>query len=437
MGRTIELKRVVITGLGMVSSLGLDVPSTWNAMIAGQSGIDKITQWGDLEAVKERFNLAGDFPLIAGEVKHFDIKEIVQQRKHGFTKEDLKQIKYMDPFIQYAYAATLEAISDANVNLERDKIDPYRVGVIIGSGLGGPQSWENEFSRFIKGKKVSPFLIPRLIPNLAAGNVSISFRAKGANACLATACASGAHAIGEAFQRIQLGKEDAIACGGTEAAITPLTIAGFHALKALSSEYQTPQSASRPFDIRRNGFIMGDGSGILILEELEHALARGAKIYAEIIGFAMTGDASHITDPDMHGAVRCINLALKEAQISTEDVDLINPHATSTSKGDINEAAALKKVFGTGKEKPYITANKSQLGHSLGAVGGIEAISSVLSVCENKIPPILNLEEIDPECEGLNYIRGQAKAVDVNVVVSNSFGFGGTNATLVFRKYSE
>jgi 3-oxoacyl-[acyl-carrier-protein] synthase II len=437
MGRTIELKRVVITGLGMVSSLGLDVPSTWNAMIAGQSGIDRITQWGDLEAVKERFKLADDFPLIAGEVKHFDIKEIVQQRKHGFTKDDLKQIKYMDPFIQYAYAATLEAIDDANVNLERDKIDPDRVGVIIGSGMGGPQSWENEFSRFIKGKKVSPFLIPRLIPNLAAGNVSISFRAKGANACLATACASGAHAIGEAFQRIQLGKEDAIACGGTEAAITPLTIAGFHALKALSSEYQTPQSASRPFDIRRNGFIMGDGSGILILEELEHALARGAKIYAEIIGFAMTGDASHITDPDMHGAVRCINLALKDAQISTEDVDLINPHATSTPKGDINEATALKKVFGAGKEKPYITANKSQLGHSLGAVGGIEAISSVLSVVENKIPPILNLEEIDPECEGLNYIRGQARTVEVNVVVSNSFGFGGTNATLVFRKYSE
>ncbi len=435
MGRTIELKRVVVTGLGMVSSLGLDVPSTWQAMIAGQSGIDTITQWGDLEVVKERFKLPEDFPLIAGEVKHFDIKEIVKQRKHGFSKEDLKQIKYMDPFIQYAYAATLEAIGDANVNLERDKVDPYRVGVIIGSGMGGPQSWEHEFSRFIKGKRVSPFLIPRLIPNLAAGNVSISFKAKGANACLATACASGAHAIGEAFQRIQLGKEDAMACGGTEAAITPLTIAGFHALKALSSEYQTPQSASRPFDIRRNGFIMGDGSGILILEELEHALARGAKIYAEIIGFAMTGDASHITDPDMDGAVRCIKLALEDAQISPEDVDLINPHATSTSKGDINEATAIKKVFETGKEKPYITANKSQLGHSLGAVGGIEAISSVLSVHEDKIPPILNLEQIDPECEGLNYIREQAKAVDVNVVLSNSFGFGGTNATLIFRKY--
>jgi 3-oxoacyl-[acyl-carrier-protein] synthase II len=431
----IELKRVVVTGLGMVSSLGLDVPSTWEAMIAGQSGIDMIAKWGDLKEVIERFNLSDDFPLIAGEVKHFDIREIVQQRKQGFSKEDLKQIKYMDPFIQYAYAATLEAISDANVNLEKDKVDPNRVGVIIGSGMGGPQSWEHEFSRFIKGKKVSPFLIPRLIPNLAAGNVSISFRAKGANACLATACASGAHAIGEAFQRIQLGKEDAIACGGTEAAITPLTIAGFHALKALSSEYRTPQSASRPFDIQRNGFIMGDGSGILILEDLEHALARGAKIYAEVIGFAMTGDASHITDPDMHGAIRCIKLALEDARISAEDVDLINPHATSTPKGDLNEATAIKTVFGAGKERPYVTANKSQLGHSLGAVGGIEAISSVLSVYDNKIPPILNLEQVDPECEGLNYIRGQAKAVDVNVVLSNSFGFGGTNATLIFRKY--
>jgi 3-oxoacyl-[acyl-carrier-protein] synthase II len=274
-----------------------------------------------------------------------------------------------------------------------------------------------------------------LIPNLAAGNVSISFKAKGANACLATACASGAHAIGEAFQRIQLGKEDAIACGGTEAAITPLTIAGFHALKALSSSYQTPQSASRPFDINRNGFIMSDGSGILILEDLDHAKARGAKIYAELIGFAMTGDASHITDPDMDGAIRCVTLALEDAQIKPEDVDLINPHATSTTKGDINEANALKEVFGAGKERPFITANKSQLGHSLGAVGGIETISSILSIYHNQIPPILNLEQVDPECEGLNYVMGQTKSVDVNTVLSNSFGFGGTNATLIFRKY--
>lgn len=435
MRKTIELKRVVVTGLGMVTSLGNDVPSTWEAMIAGKSGIDTITSWGDLEEVKAKFNLSEDFPLIAGEVKQFDMQEIVKQRKYGFTKEDLKQIKYMDPFIQYAYAATLEAIADANVNLETQNINSDRIGVIIGSGLGGPQTWENEYARFMKGKKVSPFLIPRLIPNLAAGNVSISFKARGANACLATACASGAHAIGEAFQRIQLGKEDAFACGGTEAAITPLTIAGFHALKALSPKYQTPQSASRPFDIHRNGFIMADGSGILILEALDHALSRGAKIYAEVIGFAMTGDASHITDPDAAGAIRCIKLALEDAQILPEDVDLINPHATSTPKGDINEATAIKEVFGEGRERPFITANKSQLGHSLGAVGGIEAISSVLSVYNDKIPPILNLDQLDQECAGLNYVSGSAKTATVNVALSNSFGFGGTNATLIFRKY--
>ena len=217
--------------------------------------------------------------------------------------------------------------------------------------MGGPKSWEKEFERFSTGKKVSPFLIPRLIPNLAAGNISISFKAKGANACIATACASGAHAIGESFQRIQLGKEDAIACGGTEAAITPLTIAGFHALKALSSKYTTPQSASRPFEADRNGFVMAEGSGILILEDLDHALKRGAKIYAEVIGFAMTGDASHITEPDIDGAIRCVKLALEDAQIESKDVDLINPHATSTPKGDINEANAIKKVFGAGKRK--------------------------------------------------------------------------------------
>ena len=342
----------------------------------------------------------------------------------------------MDSFTQFAHAAALEAIADSNVRLDEGEVNPDRVGVIIGSGLGGPQTWEREFKRFLQGKKVSPFLIPRLIPNLAAGNISISFKAKGANACLATACASGAHAIGEAFQRIQLGKEDAIACGGTEASITLLTMAGFHALKALSPEYQTPQTASRPFDKNRNGFVMAEGSGIFILEELEHALGRGANIYAEVIGFAMTGDASHITDPDIYGAVRCIKLALEDAGIPPEEVDLINPHATSTPKGDINEAKAIKEVFGVDKDKPLITANKSQLGHSLGAVGGIEAISCVLSICNNQVPPILNLEQVDEECQGLNYVRGQAKQAKIDVALSNSFGFGGTNATLIFRKYS-
>ena len=436
MRKTIELKRVVVTGLGMVTSLGLDVSTTWEAMLAGKSGIDWITQWGDLDEVKAKYKLAEDFPLIAGEVKDFNIKDIVKQRKTGFSKEDLKQIKYMDAFIQFAYAATLEAIADSDVNLEKGEIDPYRVGVIIGSGLGGPQSWEKEFERFLAGKKVSPFLIPRLIPNLAAGNVSISFKAKGANACIATACASGAHAIGESFQRIQLGKEDAIACGGTEAAITPLTIAGFHALKALSGKYNSPQSASRPFEADRNGFVMAEGSGVLILEELEHALKRGAKIYAEVIGFGMTGDASHITEPDIDGAIRCVKLALEDAQIESKDVDLINPHATSTPKGDINEANAIKKVFGSDGERPFITANKSQLGHSLGAIGGIEAISTVLSVYNNKVPPILNMEKIDPGCQGLNYVRGETKQAKIDTALSNSFGFGGTNATLIFRKYT-
>jgi 3-oxoacyl-[acyl-carrier-protein] synthase II len=436
MRKIIELKRVVITGLGMVTSLGLDVPTTWDAMLAGKSGIDRISQWGDLDEVKSKFKLPEDFPFIAGEVKDFNIKDIVKQKKQGFSKEDLKQTKYMDPFIQFAYAATLEAIADADVNLEKGEIDPYRVGVIIGSGLGGPKTWEKEFERFLQGKKVSPFLIPRLIPNLASGNVSISFKAKGANACLSTACASGAHAIGEAFSRIQLGKENAIVCGGTEASITPLTIAGFHALRALSPKYKTPQSASRPFDIERNGFVMAEGSGVLILEELEHALNRGAKIYAEVIGFAMTGDASHITDPDVDGAIRCIKLALEDAQIESEEVDLINPHATSTPKGDINEATAIMEVFGSDKERPFITANKSQLGHALGAIGGIEAISSVLSVYDDKIPPILNLEQVDQECQGLNYVHGETKQAEINTALTNSFGFGGTNATLIFRKYT-
>ena len=295
---------------------------------------------------------------------------------------------------------------------------------------------EREHLRLLAGKKVSPFLIPREIPNLAAGNISISFKAKGINACLSTACASGAHALGEAFQRIQISKEDAILCGGAEASITPLTVAGFHALKALSSKYKTPESAFRPFDKDRNGFVMSEGAGVLILEELEHALARGAKIYVEMVGCGMTGDASHITDPDVNGAIRCMRIALEDAGIRPEDVDLINPHATSTPKGDINEAKALKEVFGAGKEKPFITANKSQLGHSLGAVGAIEAALCVLSIRDNIVPPILNLDRIDEECKGLNYVSGQARKAQIDIALTNSFGFGGTNATLIFKRYT-
>ncbi|MFH2218477.1 MAG: beta-ketoacyl-ACP synthase II [Pseudomonadota bacterium] len=436
MGKIKGLKRVVVTGLGLITPLGLDVPSTWQAMLDGKSGIDWIRAWGDLAAVKEKYNFPDDFPCIAGEVKGFNIKDLIKQRKPDYTKEDLKQVKYMDPFIQFADAAALEAVADSGVNLESGEIDPNRVGVIIGSGQGGIQTLETEFARMIKGKKVSPFLIPREIPNLAAGNISISFKAKGINACLVTACASGTHASADAFQRIQTGKEDAILCGGAEASITPLVVAGFHALRALSPRFDSPETASRPFDKNRNGFVMSEGAGVLILEEREHALARGAKIYAEIVGCGMTGDASHITDPDMDGAVRCMRAALEDAGIAPKDVDLINPHATSTHKGDINEVTAIKTVFGTDREKPLITASKSQLGHSLGAVGAMEAVLSVLSIRDSIVPPVLNLEEIDEQCKGLNYVRGEPKKADINVVLSNSFGFGGTNASLVLKKYT-
>ena len=426
---------MVVTGLGVVTPLGLDVPSTWQAMLENKSGIDWISNWGDLQNVKDKYKLSDDFPFIAGEVKGFDIKELIKQRKVGFSKEDLKQTKYMDPFIEFADAAALEAVADSGAQLEDGKIDPNRIGVIIGSGQGGIQTLENEFMRLIEGKKVSPFLIPREIPNLAAGNISISFKAKGINACLSTACASGAHALGQAFHRIQSGKEDAILCGGAEASITPLTVSGFHALKALSADFKTPKTASRPFDKDRNGFVMAEGAGVLILEALEHALARKAKIYAEVMGCGMTGDASHITDPDIDGATRCIRIALEDAGLRPEDVDLISPHATSTPKGDINEARAIKEVFGTDRAKPLITASKSQIGHSLGAIGAIEAAFCVLSIRDNVVPPIQNLDHVDEECKGLNYVIGKAQEAKIDVVLTNSFGFGGTNATLIFKRY--
>ena len=421
----------------MVTSLGLSASETWAAMLEGRSGIDFITGWGDLDEVRDRFNLPADLPLIAGEVRDFDLKKLMVERKEGFSRDDLKQVKYMDPFTQYAYAATLEAVADSGARLEKGEVDPDRVGVIIGSGMGGTRTWENEVRRFFSGKKVSPFAIPRLIPNLAAANVSISFKARGANSCLTTACASGTHAIGEAFQRIQLGREDAIACGGTEACITPFTVTSFHVIKALAAEYENPQSASRPFDADRNGFVIADGSGIVILEEWEHALARGARIYAEVIGFAMTGDANHITEPDKEGAKRCMNLALRDAEISPADIDLINPHATATPKGDASEAAAILEIFGSGGDRPLITANKSQLGHALGGIGGIEAVSSVLSIYNQRVPPILNLDNIDPGCSGLSFVRDHSKPARIDTVLSNSFGFGGTNATLIFRKFAD
>ena len=334
--KTMGMRRVVVTGVGMVTSMGLDVPTVWQRLLAGESGITNLDCYTPEN--KERYRIPDDFPTIGGGIKHFDLKEILQARKKEVTKEDLKQIKYTDRFTQFALAASLEAINDSGVNLEKE--DPERAGVIIASGMGGVASWEEGVTKLITEgvRRVSPFLVPKMIPNLAAGNVSISFKAKGPNIALSTACAAGAHAIGMAYRSIQLGEADMMAAGGSEAAVTILTMAAFYRMGALAAGFNdNPAGASRPFDLKRAGFVMSEGSGILALEDLDHALARGAKIYGEIVGFGMTGDAHHITDPDKEGARRCIVLALKDAGLTPAEIDYVNPHATATPVGDRNE----------------------------------------------------------------------------------------------------
>jgi len=432
--KTKGLRRVVISGVGMVTSMGLDSPTVWQRLLAGQSGIRHLVNFDQEFVVKYR--APEDFPLIAGEITDFDLKEILQARKENLTKEDLKQVKYTDRFTQFALAASLEAIQDSRLVLEAE--DPERCGVIIASGMGGVGSWEESMIRLLEEgvRRVSPFLVPKMIPNLAAGNVSISFKAKGPNIALSTACAAGSHAIGMAYRSIQLGEADLMAAGGSEAAVTMLTITAFYRMGALATGYNhNPAAASRPFDIQRNGFVMSEGSGIVILEELDHALARGANIYAEVVGFGMTGDAHHITDPHMEGATRCILMALKEADITPDRIDYVNPHATATPVGDKNEVKALLSIFRDQKRRPLVSGTKSMTGHLLGAAGAVEAIFSVLSIKEGIIPPTINLTEVDPECQGLDYVPDQARKAEVSYALSNSFGFGGTNASLVFKKY--
>ena len=310
--KNLDLSRVVVTGMGMVNSLGTDVPTVWQRLLAGQSGIHQVVNLSSyMDSFIINHPLPEDFPLIAGQIVDFDLKELLQTRKKNPSKEDIKQIKYTDRFTQFALAASLEAVQDSGLDLEKE--DPERAGVIIATGMGGVGSWEEQIIKLLNEgvRRVSPFLVPKMIPNLAAGNVSISFKAKGPNMALSTACAAGAHAIGMAYRSIQMGEADLIATGGTEAAITLLTMAGFYRMGALATGCNNrPEAASRPFDTGRNGFVMSEGSGVLVLEELEHALARGAEIHAEIIGFGMTGDAHHITDPHIEGAKRCIKLAL-------------------------------------------------------------------------------------------------------------------------------
>lgn len=431
--KTKGLRRVVITGLGMVTSMGIDVPTVWQGLLTGKSGIRHLENFD--QGFVTKYRAPDDFPLIAGEITDFDLKKILQDRKTDLTKEDLKQIKYTDRFTQFALAASLEAIQDSGLDLEKE--DPERCGVIIASGMGGVGSWEESMIRLLQEgvRRVSPFLVPKMIPNLAAGNVSISFKAKGPNIALSTACAAGSHAIGMAFRSIQLGESDLMAAGGSEAAVTMLTITAFYRMGALATGYNAnPVDASRPFDVQRNGFVMSEGAGIMVLEELDHALARGAKIYGEVVGFGMTGDAYHITDPHMEGATRCIVLALKDADIAPEIIDYVNPHATATVVGDRNEVRSLLSIFKNQNHRPVVSGTKSMTGHLLGAAGAVEAIFTVLSLNEGIVPPTINLTEVDPECQGLDYVPNEARKMPINYALSNSFGFGGTNATLVFKR---
>lgn len=408
-------RRVVVTGLGALTPVGNDVKTMWDNLLAGKSGIDFVTQVNK-----------DDFPAkVAAEVKDFDPTLYV----------DKKDARKMDLFTQYAVAASKMALKDANLEITEDIA--HRVGVWIGSGIGGMKTYEEQFHKFLeKGpNRVSPFFVPMMIPDMAAGQVSIQTGAKGINSCTVTACASGANSIGDAFKAVQRGDVDYIIAGGTEAPITNMAFAGFSSAKALSFN-QDPKTASRPFDKNRDGFVMGEGAGILILESLETALERGAHIYAEIVGYGATGDAYHITAPAEHGegAARAMQHALRDAGLKPEDVDYINAHGTSTDLNDKFETEAIKTIFGDHAYKLAVSSTKSMTGHLLGAAGGVEAVISVKAIEDGIIPPTVNYETPDPDCD-LDYVPNKARNQDVNVVVSNSLGFGGHNVALIFKKY--
>lgn len=409
------MRRVVVTGIGVISALGTGVEQNWNALLQGKSGVDRIT----------RFD-ASELPTqIAGEVKDFNAEEHI----------DKKEIKKMDLFIQYALAAAEMAMQDSALVINEENAE--RVGVLVGSGLGGLPTIEKYHDALAEGgyKKVSPFFIPMLIINLAPGQISIRYGAKGPNFSVVSACAAGTHAIGEAYHVIRRGDADAMITGGAESTITPLAIAGFNAMKALSTRNDDPQGASRPFDKDRDGFVMGEGAGILVLEEYEGAKARGAKIYAEVVGYGLTGDAYHLTAPapEGEGAARCMKMALQGARLNPDEVDYINAHGTSTPFNDYYESLAIKSALGAHSSKVMVSSTKSMTGHALGAAGGIEAVFSLLAMERGVVPPTINYQTPDPECD-LDYVPNTARKATVNVALSNSLGFGGTNATIIFKK---
>ncbi len=409
-------RRVVITGMGLVSPLGTGVEETWQALIQGKSGVGRIT----------KFDTTGYDTQIAAEVKGFVPENYI----------DKKEIRRMDIFIQYAVAAAGMALEDAHLKITPANAD--RIGVIVGAGLGGLTTIESFHKTLLeKGPgRVSPFFIPMLIVNEAPGQISMRYGAKGPNASVVTACATGNHNIGDGWRIIQRGDADAMIAGGVESTITPLGVSGFNAMKALSTRNQEPEKASRPFDKDRDGFVIGEGAGIPILEEMDYALRRGARIYGEIVGYGLTGDAYHITapSPDGEGAARCMAMALNSGGIQPEEVDYINAHGTSTPLNDVYETLAIKTVFKEHAAKLAISSTKSMTGHLLGGAGGVESIFSILAIDRGIVPPTINYETPDPECD-LDYVPNTARKMNVRVAMSNSFGFGGTNAVLIFKKF--
>ncbi len=414
-----EKRRVVVTGLGVVSPVGIGTETFWQALLAGKSGVGPITQFDTT-----------DFPVkIAGEVKDFDAETYVG---------DKKAARHMDRNTQFAIAAAIEAAKDANFDIEKE--DPTRCGSLIGSGIGGIATTEETVLK-IENRgpaKVNPFAVPMMIANMAAGQVSIHFGLQGPVLTDVTACASGTNSIGLALRLIQCGDADVIFAGGTEAAVCKTPMAGFAAMKALSSRDCPPEEASCPFDARRDGFVLGEGAGVLILEELNHAKARGAKIYAELVGYGMSGDAYHMTAPAPGGALqlRSMENAIRDAGLAPDDISYVNAHGTSTHLNDMNETAALKTLFGERAYQVPVSSTKSMIGHLLGAAGALEAIVCALSIRDQKIHPTINRKERDPECD-MDYVAEGAREADVNVAMSNSFGFGGHNAVIVLRRYEE
>ena len=419
-----DRRRVVITGLGALTPVGNTAEEFWSSLKSGKSGIGPITRFD----VSEK-DASGQFKYvtrIAGEIRNFDETKYV----------DKKEARRLDPYLKYAIATSAMAVEDAA--LDTAKVDATRFGVLIGSGIGGITTLiEGEDQRREKGAdRVSPFVIPMLIVNMAGGLVSMRFGAKGPNSSVVTACATGNHAIGDATRIIERGDADVMIAGGAEAIIVPLTIAGFCSMKAMSTRNDEPEKASRPFDAGRDGFVCGEGAGIVVLESLEHAVQRDARIYAEVVGYAMTGDAHHMTapDPEGDGATRAMSLALKDAGVEPSAVGYINAHGTSTPYNDKFETIAIKRVFGDHARRLAVSSTKSMTGHLLGAAGGIEAIATALALHHGLLPPTINYETPDPDCD-LDYVPNQARKVDVEYALSNAFGFGGTNATLLFRRY--